>query len=199
MGKVGGAAGGRDPRPAAQRVREAAKDLFYRRGIHATGVEEVCRVAGATKMSLYRAFPSKDALVEAILRDSCLTQEELHAVTLDAAVAPRDRPMAFVALAATVLRTPGFRGCPLGLAVVEFPDAGHPVRQVADAQKQAKRDLLRLLCAEAGVAEPDVLGEGLQLLIEGAFAVAPSLGSDAAARSLERSAAALLRASLPPA
>ena len=41
--------------------------LFERQGIRATGVEEVCRVAEATKMSLYRTFPSKDALVAAIL------------------------------------------------------------------------------------------------------------------------------------
>ena len=197
MGKVVSTDEDRDPRPAAQRVREAAKELFYRQGIHATGVEEVCRVAGATKMSLYRAFPSKDALVEAILRDTCLTQEQFYAITRDASVAPRDRPLAFVTVAATALRTPGFRGCPLGLAVVEFPDAGHPVRRVADAEKRAKRDLLRLLCAEAGAAEPEALGDALQLLIEGAFAVAPSLGNDAAAQSLERSAAALLRAELP--
>ena len=54
---------------AAQRIQSAAKDLFYRQGIRATGVEEVCRVAEATKMSLYRAYPSKDALVAAILAD----------------------------------------------------------------------------------------------------------------------------------
>src|SRR5918993_61850 len=56
-----------DTKRAAQRVHDAAKDLFYRQGIRATGVEEVCRAARATKMSLYRAYPSKDALVAAIL------------------------------------------------------------------------------------------------------------------------------------
>ncbi|MFT8246719.1 TetR/AcrR family transcriptional regulator [Roseomonas sp. BN140053] len=188
----------RPSRPAAERVRDAARELFYRQGIHATGVEEVCRAANATKMSLYRAFPSKDALVEAILRESCSVDEECLGGALDPSLPPRDRPMAYITAAAERLRIPGFRGCPLGLAVVEFPDPEHPVRQVADAQKQAMRDKLRQLCRDAGAAEPEQLGDALQLAIEGAFALAPSLGNDAAARSLEHTAAALLRAGLPP-
>ena len=187
-----------DRRTAAQRVRDAAKELFYRQGIHATGVEEVCRMAGATKMSLYRAYPSKDALVEAILRDSRSTMDEGFACCWDDSVVPRERPMAFVRGAVALLRTPDFRGCPLGLAVVEFPDPAHPVRQLADAAKQENRDLLRRLCAEAGAAAPDALGDALHLLIEGAYAVAPSLGNEVAAQSLEASASALLAAGLPP-
>ena len=58
---------------AAQRIQIAAKDLFYRQGIRATGVEEVCRVAEATKMSLYRAYPSKDALVASATRQTSST------------------------------------------------------------------------------------------------------------------------------
>src|SRR4028118_902697 len=54
---------------AAERIQTAAKGLFYRQGIRATGVEEVCRAAEATKMSLYRSYPSKDALVAAILEE----------------------------------------------------------------------------------------------------------------------------------
>ncbi|WP_426958957.1 TetR/AcrR family transcriptional regulator [Muricoccus radiodurans] len=191
------AGGAQDRRTAAERVREAAKNLFYRQGIHATGVEEVCRAAGATKMSLYRAYPSKDALVEAILRDSQCAMDEDFACSVDPGVPPRDRPMAFIRAAVAMLRTPGFRGCPVGLAVVEFPDPSHPVRQLADAAKQATRDKLRGLCAEAGAAAPEALGDALHLLIEGAYTVAPSLGNEAAAQSLERSAAALLDGALP--
>ena len=188
----------RDAKPAAQRVREAARDLFYRQGIHATGVEEVCRAAGTTKMSLYRAYPSKDALIEAILQERCDAQRGFAHVAQDESLSPRDRPMAFVNIAVASLMTPGFRGCPLGLAVVEFPDAGHPVRRVADGHKQSVRDTLRGLCAEAGAPSPETLGDALQILIEGAYAVAPSLGNEAASRSLENAARTLIEASLPP-
>jgi AcrR family transcriptional regulator len=184
------------PRPAAQRVREAAKELFYRQGIHATGVDEVCRVAGTTKMSLYRAYPSKDALVEAILREAC----EATTCSLEAALSPlppRARPEAFIAAAAALLRRPGFRGCPMGLAIAEFPDPEHPARKVADAGKRAKREELRRLCAEAGAEKPEVTGDALMLLIEGAFAAVSWLGSEEAAAALEASGQALLAAALP--
>ncbi|WP_368040683.1 TetR/AcrR family transcriptional regulator [Roseicella sp. DB1501] len=178
----------RDPRPAAQRVRDAAKELFYRQGIRATGVEEVCRVAGTTKMSLYRAFPSKDALVEAILREDCEAAECTYGEALGEAVPPRDRPLAYIRAAAAVLRQPGFRGCPMGLAIAEFPDPEHPARKVADAQKRAARARLQRLCAEAGAEGADRLGDTLLLLLEGAFAAAPYLGAEEAAAALEAAA-----------
>jgi len=188
----------RDPRPAAQRVRDAAKELFYRQGIRATGVEEVCRVAGATKMSLYRAYPSKDALVEAILREDCAAARDWYAPAFDPAMPARERPRAYVAAAVAALREPGFRGCPMGLAVVEFPDSEHPVRKVADGFKRQIRDTLRRLCAEAGAEDPALLGDALMLMLEGAYSIAPSLGNEEAGTALERAADALLKAGLPP-
>src|SRR6185437_9637961 len=56
-------------KPARERIFEVAKDLFYRLGIRAVGVESIVAAAGATKMSLYRSFPSKDDLVVAYLQD----------------------------------------------------------------------------------------------------------------------------------
>ncbi|WP_240046566.1 TetR/AcrR family transcriptional regulator [Paracraurococcus ruber] len=189
----------RDARPAAQRVRDAAKELFYRQGIRATGVEEVCRVAGTTKMSLYRAYPSKDALVEAILREDCESAACTYAAAMAEGVPPRERPLAYVRAAADVLRQPGFRGCPMGLAIAEFPDPDHPARKVADAEKRATRDRLRRLCAEAGADDAAGLGDVLLLLLEGAFTAAPYLGNQEAATALEAAAERLLATGLTPA
>ncbi|GAV33968.1 HTH-type transcriptional regulator MtrR [Roseomonas sp. TAS13] len=193
--QAAGKAGPSDKPPVAQRVRDAARELFYRQGIHATGVDEICRAAGTTKMGLYRAYPSKDALIETILQERCDAQEKLACITGDRSLSPRERLLACVNMAAATVLTPGFRGCPLGLAIAEFPDPHHPARQVADHHKQVMRETLRCLCAEAGA--PATLGDSLQLLIEGAFAVAPALGNEAASRALESSAHTLIEASLP--
>ncbi|MFD1107933.1 TetR/AcrR family transcriptional regulator [Pseudoroseomonas ludipueritiae] len=184
--------------PAAQRLRTVAKDLFYRQGIRATGVEELCRIAGTTKISLYRAYPSKDELIAAILRDECADGTCLISRASGPAVPPRERPAACIAAAAEALRTPGFRGCPVGLAIAEFPDPEHPARKVADSHKLKTREDLRQLCAEAGAAEPAMLGDALLLLLEGAFSAAPYLGNEEAAEVLERSGRALLAMALPP-
>ncbi|MCG7360156.1 TetR/AcrR family transcriptional regulator [Roseomonas sp. ACRSG] len=184
--------------PAAQRLRTVAKDLFYRQGIRATGVEELCRIAGTTKISLYRAYPSKDELIAAILRDECADGTCLISRASGPAVPPRERPAACIAAAAEALRTPGFRGCPVGLAIAEFPDPEHPARKVADSHKLKTREDLRQLCAEAGAADPAMLGDALLLLLEGAFSAAPYLGNEEAAEVLERSGRALLAMALPP-
>ncbi|WP_241667237.1 TetR/AcrR family transcriptional regulator [Muricoccus nepalensis] len=184
-------------RSAAQRLREVARDLFYRQGIRATGVEELCRVAGTTKISLYRAFPSKDELVACILRDDCEQSSAWYQAAVGADLPPRDRPAAFLRAAVEELRKPGFRGCSLGLAIAEFPDPEHPARKVADAHKRGLRDTLRRLCEEAGAADPVMLGDSLMMLTEGAFSSAAYLGTAEAAAALERAGTQLLESSLP--
>lgn len=60
-----------DADPAAeaprQRILVAAHDLFYRDGIRATGIDRVIERARVTKVTFYRQFPSKAALVHAYL------------------------------------------------------------------------------------------------------------------------------------
>src|SRR5438128_5934071 len=56
------------PVPPRQRILGAASELFYRHGIRAVGVDAIAEAAGTNKMTLYRHFPSKDALVADYLR-----------------------------------------------------------------------------------------------------------------------------------
>ena len=56
-------------RPARDRIFETARELFYQHGIRAVGVETIASEADATKMTLYRNFPSKDELVAEVLRE----------------------------------------------------------------------------------------------------------------------------------
>jgi AcrR family transcriptional regulator len=43
--------------------------LFYRRGIHAVGVDAIAEAAGTNKMTLCRHFTSKDVLIAACLSE----------------------------------------------------------------------------------------------------------------------------------
>src|SRR5882757_825412 len=51
------------------RIFEAACELFYRHGIHGVGVDAIAAEAGSNKMSFYRSFVSKDALVTKYLQE----------------------------------------------------------------------------------------------------------------------------------
>ncbi|MFC3126598.1 TetR/AcrR family transcriptional regulator [Pseudoroseomonas globiformis] len=174
-----------------------AKELFYKQGIRATGVEELCRVAGTTKISLYRAYPSKDELIASVLREDCADEACWFEKAQSAGITPAEQPRAYVRAAAEAMRLHGYRGCPLGMAIVEFPDPCHPARKVADAYKLKVRDAIRQMLSAAGAADPEVTGDTLVLMIEGAFASAPYLGHLEAADSLERAGLRLLDTVLP--
>ena len=64
---------------------------------------------------------------------------------------------------------PDYRGCGMTNAAVEYPEPGHPARVVGEANKRELRRRLRAMAAGMGAADPDTLGDGLLLLIEGAY------------------------------
>ena len=178
---------------AAQRIQSAAKDLFYRQGIRATGVEEVCRVAEATKMSLYRAYPSKDALVAAILAEDAAAYDAWFAKVTAPAPTPAAKLRAVVAAIAAKLQVPEYRGCPLLLAQAEFPDPQHPTHQAVATHKSRMRAGLAELAREAGATRPELLGDTLAMLIDGAWSAMPYLGGARAGEVLLAGAEVALR------
>lgn len=50
-----------------QKILDVANDLFQSRGINSTGVDTIVAVAGTTKMTLYKYFNSKEALILEVL------------------------------------------------------------------------------------------------------------------------------------
>lgn len=54
--------------PAHVAVLDAAYDLFCRQGVQRSSVDEVARRAGVSRITVYRRFSSKDALVEHVVR-----------------------------------------------------------------------------------------------------------------------------------
>ena len=184
-------------KPARERIFEVAKDLFYRQGIRAVGVETIVAAAGATKMSLYRTFPSKDDLVVAYLKE----RDEIYWQWWDGVVArhpgsPRQQIVALFKSVAGKTTRPGYRGCPFTNAITEFPEADHPGRAVAAANKAKLRDRLRELAVAVGAREPDRLGDQLFLLMEGAYASGQAMGQSGPALNLAEAADALVAAQL---
>lgn len=53
----------------AQKIKAAAAQLFFKRGIKAVSMDDVSKAVGISKRTLYEAFPSKDALLMACVED----------------------------------------------------------------------------------------------------------------------------------
>jgi AcrR family transcriptional regulator len=182
---------------ARDRIFAAAKEMFYRQGIRAVGVESIVAAAGATKMSLYRSFPSKDDLVVAYLKDRDALYWQWWNEIMDSHKGdPRAQLRALTESVATRTSRPSYRGCPFTNAATEFPEAEHPGREISAENKRELRARLRGLAAAIGVRDPAVLADQLFLLIEGAYASGQIMGSEGPATSITAAADALVEAQL---
>jgi len=185
-------------KPAAERLRETARRMFYQDGIRAVGVDALVAEAGVTKPSLYRSFSSKDELAASYLRDY---EAEFWAKFDAGGQAHPGDPRAglmmyFDGLAKRAAASAEYRGCGLTNAAVEYPEPDHPARRVAVAHKAQLRVRMVELARAMGAAEPEVLADGLLLLLEGAFVSSQLFGRGGPARHLPEAARRLIDASL---
>lgn len=181
---------------AAERIRASARELFYREGIRAIGVDEIVGRAGVTKPSLYRSFASKDELAAAYLQDyDAAFWERFDAGAADHPGDARAQLLAYLDGLARRATKAGYRGCGLTNAAVEYPDPAHPARKVAEAHKRALRERLVAMAKQMGARDPKALGDSLLLLVEGAFASGQLFGKGGPARALVATAVALIDAS----
>lgn len=152
-----------------QRLLAAARELFYKNGICATGVSAVAEAAGVTKMTLYAHFPSKEDLVAAYLEDSDRRWQEFLEEKLSGYEDPRDRLLAVCDAYREYFTAREMRGCAFVNCAAEFPDPDHPARWVIRHHKASIQELLRDLAAGAGAEDPATLAERLFVVLEGAY------------------------------
>lgn len=162
---------------------DTAHRLFYARGVHEVGMDELVRATGLGKATVYRLYPSKDILLGAYLqRLKAQILELIDAEIERYADQPAEAIRAiFDAICRDVARA-GFRGCPFNNASIEFSDPEHPAREAARAYRLALRRRLRRLAEQARPDRPD-LGDQLAVLIDGMYTSGAHLGAAGPAAS----------------
>src|SRR5919198_5152813 len=144
-----------EKRPARQRILDTASEMFYRDGIRAVGIDAIIARSGVAKMSLYRNFPSKDALVAAWLEDrNTFFWRRWERAEEAGGSDPRTRLEAILDTVAAAPSHPKWRGCPFLNTGTEFPGPEHPAHAVILAHKRAVCERLRALAAAAGARAP---------------------------------------------
>ena len=183
--------------PVRQRILDTASEMFYREGIRAVGVDAIIARAGVAKMSLYRNFPSKDALVTAWLEDrNALFWRRWERAEAMCSGDPRAQLEAILDMVAATASHPKWRGCPFLNTGTEFPEPEHPARAVILANKRAVYERLQALAAAAGACDSTLLAQQLQLLIDGAYSIGQSLGPQGPAKTVASAGRALIAAQL---
>lgn len=183
------------PPPTDTRARLLAttERLIYASGIAATGMDRIVRESGVARKSVYRYFPTKEALVADALNARDQRWMAWFAAASSAAMPLAQRIRAMFDALDAWFGTPDFRGCAFINAAGESGDADGLVRQAAKAHKLRLLQHLRQVADEAGLAPlpADELARQLLILIDGAITVALVSGDLTAAARAARIAAAL--------
>lgn len=166
---------------------------FYDGGFHATGIDSVMADSGISKRTLYKYFPSKEDLIEAVLDYyGTVITRELFDPVMKASGSARERIMAFFDRRNEIFEADPLRGC-LGMKAAQEYVGKH--KGIASHGKNAARTVEQnfvKLCEEGGFSKPAELGRQISILFQGAVLVSQVTGDGSPFTSAKTAAAVLL-------
>lgn len=157
---------------AATRILDTAKDLFYKEGIQCVGIDRIVKEANVAMNTMYKYFPSKDALVEAYL----LERDELWMKWLMTSVYKekdlKKRILSIFDSLDSWFNEETYRGCAF---INVYGEIGTVKAYIHDITKEHKENLYRFilkLVTDAGLENYEQIAKEILILVEGAIVVA---------------------------
>ncbi len=155
----------------------ASTKLFNKEGYQSPGVDRIAEVAGVSKMTLYRYFPDKEALIAVILEEkSNQFLNDIKEVTAKHA-ATREKLLAIFEYYNHWFSGADFNGCMFTRAVVEFGSSLPAISKINASFKSEMGAIIRnilLSCLKPEPAERTAFI--IVMLIDGAITANQSLG-----------------------
>lgn len=165
------------------RILLTAHDLFYRDGLRSTGIDRIIAESGVAKLTFYRCFPSKYALIRTFLdyrheRWMAWFVDALgrHGATAGGGLAP---------LAPTLAEwfaDPLFRGCAFINAAAELGATQPGVTQIVQNHKKDMRQVIAGLLPNG--PDQQATAGAAALAVDGAIVRAQMEGGEAALAGL---------------
>ena len=168
---------------ARERILDAAYELFSQRGIRAVGVNEVIQRAGVATATLYRHFPTKDALVLAFLdlREQRWTRDFIEAGAVGRGSNPEERLLAIFDVLDEWFHRDDFEAGSFIRVLLELgpenPAGGASVRHL-----EQLRMIVGHFAEEAGLRDTESFAHSWHILIQGSIVVAAEGDTRAAQR-----------------
>ncbi|KAA0018377.1 TetR family transcriptional regulator [Salinicola corii] len=178
------------------RLLRSTEALIYAHGINATGMDAIVKASGVSRKSLYRLYPTKEALITAALsrRDDRWMRWLIDGTSEGGAI---QRLRAIFPMLREWFASPDFHGCAFINAAGEIGDPGSDIRAVSQQHKRRLLEYLNGLCGACGFSDHEEVARQLLILIDGATAVAMVTGQAGAADSAGRIAERLLQTPSP--
>ena len=158
------------PSEARERLLSTASELFYTKGVHAVGVDEIISRAPITRATFYRHFPSKDDLIVAYIRSADQHIRDAIAAALENPTSPESGVRAIADYVASQITTPGFRGCAFLNAAAEYPDSQDPIHQAILAHRSWFYETVRDQFSHVTDDRAELAAEHFVMLRDGAMA-----------------------------
>lgn len=172
---------------------DTALRLFNLHGYHATGIDFLIAEAGVAKTTLYRHFETKEDLILAALeRRDEQSRAEMRIFVEQRTNDPYERLLATFDFLEASVRDKQFRGCIFLSAAGEHKEAVDPVFRAALMHKRLVLAYFEELAHAARFAEPKRISDTINLLHEGATAIAQMTRTGEPVRQSKRMAVSLL-------
>jgi len=172
---------------------DTALRLFNLHGYHATGIDLLIAEAGVAKTTLYRHFETKEDLILAALeRRDEQSRAEMRIFVEQRTNDPYERLLATFDFLEASVRDKQFRGCIFMSAAGEHKEAVDPVFRAALMHKRLVLAYFEELAHAARFAEPKRIADTINLLHEGATAIAQMTRTGEPVRQSRRMAVSLL-------
>jgi AcrR family transcriptional regulator len=174
-----------------------AMRLFRDHGYHAMGIDTILAESGVAKRTLYQHFKSKDELIVAALVQRDQEWRDWFRETIKKkSDDPAKRLLAIFDALQEWFERPDFHGCMFINAAAEFPRVSDPIHRESARHKELVREFVVDLAEAAGANDPELLADGLCILMEGAIVMAQITGTPEPARQARAAAASLLATAL---
>lgn len=171
-------------------ILAAADRLYYERGIQSVGMDELRTAAGVSLKRLYSEFPSKEAVVVAVLEGRHEQWTRGVTARVDSESGAREKLLAIYDFLFDWFSEDSFRGCGFINAFGELGSSNPAVARLARDHKESFQQFLATLAEEAGGGAE--LAAQLAILAEGAQTTAAIAGTPESALHARRAAGILI-------
>ncbi len=156
-----------------QEILDQAQRLFWCGGFHATGVDTVLADTGISKRTLYKYFPSKEHLIEAVLDQySGAVDDALFAPAFARSSDPREQILAIFDVRREMMECGNFQGCLAMKAGMEYVGKHAGIEDRSRQSSVYVEERFIDLCRAAGLQHAGDIGRQVNLLFQGAVMTA---------------------------
>lgn len=175
---------------AREKLLGACSELFYSRGINATGIDTLIAKAKVAKASLYNNFKSKDDLIVAYLEVMSNAWLATALSADDETASSEKRVELLFTSIETSASSPSFNGCPFASAIAELPHN----KKVISAVKKYRTVFFGQISNITGKPTSSKIVQEIGLLYDGAITSVKFNGDATGVRAAKLLATRLLRA-----